>query len=69
LLVAYTDGLSETRSPEGEEFEEERIIETARAVETASATEVVAKLVSEVRIFAAGAGLGDDLTLMVVKRL
>jgi sigma-B regulation protein RsbU (phosphoserine phosphatase) len=69
MLVAYTDGLSETRSPVGEEFEEERIIETARAVETASATEVVAKLVSEVRIFAAGAGLGDDLTLMVVKRL
>ena len=69
MLVAYTDGLSETRSPEGEEFEEGRIIETARAVEVASATEVVARLISEVRIFAAGAGLGDDLTLMVVKRL
>ena len=69
MLVAYTDGLSETLNPGGEEFEEERIIETARAVEAASATEVVARLVSEVRIFAAGAGLGDDLTLMVVKRL
>ncbi len=69
MLVAYTDGLSETRNPEGEEFEEQRIIEIARAVEAASAKEVVARLVSEVRIFAADAGLGDDLTLMVVKRL
>ena len=33
LLVLYTDGLSETRSPDGEEFEEGgRIVETALAV-------------------------------------
>jgi sigma-B regulation protein RsbU (phosphoserine phosphatase) len=30
LLVTYTDGLSETRNPEGEEFEDERILETMR---------------------------------------
>jgi sigma-B regulation protein RsbU (phosphoserine phosphatase) len=69
MLVAYTDGLSETTSPAGEEFEEERIIEAVRAAGDGPARDVVAKLVSAARIFAAEAGLGDDLTLMVVTRL
>jgi sigma-B regulation protein RsbU (phosphoserine phosphatase) len=69
MLVAYTDGLSETESPSGEEYQEERIIQTAREVEDKPAREVIAKLVAAARIFAAGKGLGDDLTLMVVKRL
>jgi len=69
MFVAYTDGLSETESPEGVEFEEERIIETTLAVVERPAREVAAKLVSSARIFAAEAGLSDDLTLMVVKRL
>lgn len=70
LLVLYTDGLSETRSPDGEEFEEGgRIVKTARAVANLSAREIVGRLVSAVRAFAAEAGLSDDLTLVVVKRL
>ena len=69
MLVLYTDGLSETRSPAGEEFEEERIAETARAGAGLPAREIVGKLVSEVRAFAAEAGLIDDLTVVVVKRL
>jgi sigma-B regulation protein RsbU (phosphoserine phosphatase) len=69
MLVLYTDGLSETRSPAGEEFEEERIVETTRAAAGESARDVVARLVATARVFAAEAGLNDDLTLMVVKRL
>lgn len=69
MLVAYTDGLSETTSPGGDEYEESRIIEAAREARELPAREVVGRLVSEVRIFAAEAGLKDDLTLMVVKRL
>ena len=70
LLVLYTDGLSETRSPEGEEFEEGgRIVETAKAVSDLPAREIVGRLVGAARAFAAGAGLSDDLTLVVVKRL
>ncbi|MFQ5789026.1 MAG: GAF domain-containing SpoIIE family protein phosphatase, partial [Acidobacteriota bacterium] len=69
FLVLYTDGLSETRSPAGEEFLEERIIASVRAAQASGARQLVARLVSEARIFAAEAGLADDLTLMVVKRL
>ncbi len=46
LLVLYTDGLSETRSPDGEEFEEGgRIVETALAVANLPAQEIVGRLV------------------------
>lgn len=69
MLVAYTDGLSETASPEGEEYEEARIIEATKEVIDGCAQEVAAKLVSSARIFAAEAGLADDLTLMVVRRV
>lgn len=69
MLVAYTDGLSEAHSPSDDEFEEERIIGAVRAAEVLPARDVVAKLVSAARIFAAEAGVGDDLTLMVVKKV
>ncbi len=70
LLVLYTDGLSETRNPDGEEFEEGgRIVESAQAVANLPAREIVGRLVGAARAFAAGAGLSDDLTLVVVKRL
>lgn len=69
LLVLYTDGLSESRNPAGEEFEEERILDAARGAGSLPAKEVVGKLVSGVRLFAAEAGLIDDLTLVVLRRL
>ena len=69
LLVMYTDGLSETRSPEGEEFEDERILEALRGMIGRPSQEIVARLVAGVRVFAADAGLSDDLTLMVAQRV
>ncbi|MGH9337945.1 MAG: PP2C family protein-serine/threonine phosphatase, partial [Vicinamibacteria bacterium] len=68
LLVMYTDGLSETASPAGEEFDEERILELLREAKGRPSREIVARLVAGVRVFAAEAGLSDDLTLMVVQR-
>jgi len=68
LLVLYTDGLSETASPDGEQFEDERIISLMRECAGKPSREIMARLVSGVRVFAADAGLSDDLTLMVVQR-
>ena len=69
LLVMYTDGLSETRSPEGEEFDDERILESLRGMIGRPSQEIVARLVAGVRVFAADAGLSDDLTLVVAQRV
>jgi len=68
LLVLYTDGLSETTNPAGEEFEDTGIIEVMRSCRGKASREIMARLVSGVRLYAAEAGLADDLTLMVVQR-
>jgi phosphoserine phosphatase RsbU/P len=68
LLVLYTDGLSETCNPEGDEFEDARILDALRGMVGRPSQEVVARLVAGVRVFAADAGLSDDLTLMVAQR-
>ena len=68
VLVLYTDGLSETTNPDGEEFEDTRIVEVMRSCRGKPSREIMARLVSGVRLYAAEAGLADDLTLMVVQR-
>jgi serine phosphatase RsbU (regulator of sigma subunit) len=68
-LVLYTDGLSEARNPAGEEFEEKGIVASRREVASLPAREIVGRLVSGIRLFAAEAGLIDDLTLVVLRRL
>jgi serine phosphatase RsbU (regulator of sigma subunit) len=68
VLVMYTDGLSETRNPEGEEFEDERVLEALRGMAGRPSREIVARLVAGVRVFAADAGLSDDLTLIVAQK-
>jgi serine phosphatase RsbU (regulator of sigma subunit) len=69
LLLMYTDGLSETRNPEGEEYEDERIIAALRGMVGRPSREIVARLVAGVRVFAAEAGLSDDLTLIVAQKV
>ena len=68
VLVLYTDGLSETTNPDGEEFEDAGIVKVLRSCRGKLSREIMARLVSSVRLYAAEAGLADDLTLMVVQR-
>jgi sigma-B regulation protein RsbU (phosphoserine phosphatase) len=68
LLLLYTDGLSETTNPRGEEFGEEKIFALVRESAHKPSRDVVARLLSEARVFAAEAGLNDDLTLVAVQR-
>ena len=69
-LVAYTDGLSEPRSRQGEEFGEERIgrIALAALEEGRDAEELVGRLLLAARRWAATPGK-DDATCLVLQRL
>src|SRR5260221_11290645 len=68
LLLAYSDGVTECRNSEDEEFEIRRLSAAANAVGGASANQVLFSTL--------GAGLGfadacppeDDLTLLVIRR-
>jgi sigma-B regulation protein RsbU (phosphoserine phosphatase) len=64
-LLFYTDGITEARSPEGDEYGEDRLAETALAVRTASAEKIKEAVLADVNAFTNGR-FEDDATLIVV---
>ena len=67
LLVAYTDGLTESVNPDGEEFGEQRLRDALIACAHMAADEVRDQIVRRVREWSAGAAQHDDLTFVVLK--
>jgi len=63
-LVLYTDGITEGRNPAGDEFGEERLIETAARHRALTADEMLAGMLRDVEAFNAGV-YEDDATLIV----
>jgi sigma-B regulation protein RsbU (phosphoserine phosphatase) len=68
LLVFYTDGVTEARSPGGALFGEERLRAAVRANADAGAQQVQEAIVAAVEAFTGDTPQSDDLTLFVVKR-
>ena len=68
MLVAYSDGVTECRNTQDEEFEMERLAAAARAAFGGSASKALFSLLGTVLDFAESCSLGDDLTLLVVRR-
>jgi serine phosphatase RsbU (regulator of sigma subunit) len=68
MLLAYSDGLTECRNSQGEEFEMGRLSAAAKAVSGATATQVLFSTLAAVLDFADACPPGDDLTLLVVRR-
>jgi serine phosphatase RsbU (regulator of sigma subunit) len=67
-IVAYTDGVTEARAPDGTFYGEERFIALLAGLGGRSAREIVDAVVSDVRAFRAGADPSDDLTILVIRR-
>ncbi|KAA3606299.1 MAG: GAF domain-containing protein [Calditrichaeota bacterium] len=67
ILVFYTDGISEARNPEGEEYGEEKILELIEAKQNESAEVLVHKIKRDVGNFVKGVPHFDDVTLIVIK--
>jgi sigma-B regulation protein RsbU (phosphoserine phosphatase) len=68
-LFAFTDGLAEARSPNGEVFGTERVREMVRGAGGAPASELVKRVVETLQGFAGKAEPHDDLTLLAATRL
>jgi sigma-B regulation protein RsbU (phosphoserine phosphatase) len=66
LLFAYTDGLTETENPNGEEFSEKKVIPLISGNQPLSL--LLAKIQDQVEAFSAGAAQIDDITLLAVRR-
>jgi phosphoserine phosphatase RsbU/P len=67
VLVAYTDGVTETFSPEGEEFGEERLRTTVERAFHLDAAAIRDRIVAAARDWRRTAPQHDDLTLVVAK--
>ena len=65
-LVLYTDGVTESFDGRGEEFGEERLVETLRRNLSLPTQRLLASVVDEVRAFSPQEQ-HDDLTLIVAK--
>lgn len=69
VLILYTDGIPDAQNPEGEFFQEERLIEVVRAnANCSSAHELQTQIIEAVQQFMDGAPQFDDITLIVLAR-
>jgi sigma-B regulation protein RsbU (phosphoserine phosphatase) len=66
-LILVTDGVTECRSPLGDEFDEPGVLEVARAHPQASPDQMLRALHERLRRFAAGAPPRDDMTAVVCR--
>ena len=69
LILLYTDGVTDARSPSGERFDEWRLIETVQGVRDGTAQEVVAAVSETVCAFQEPAEPADDITIVAIRRL
>ena len=64
LLLCYTDGITEAKDPEGNEFLEERCFEHLASSETATLPIILDKLCDAVKIFSKSEVFEDDCTML-----
>jgi serine phosphatase RsbU (regulator of sigma subunit) len=67
-LVIYSDGVTETWDPDGEEFGEESLVPLAVRSRGLDAESIQAAILQEIERFEAGARATDDRTIVVLKR-
>jgi phosphoserine phosphatase RsbU/P len=69
MLVLYTDGVTEARSPGGEEFGRNRLAEAVKKNRNLVARELISAVQRDVVEWTDGQGAGDDVTFFVIKAL
>jgi serine phosphatase RsbU (regulator of sigma subunit) len=67
VCIFYTDGLSESRNAEGEEFGYDRIVNVALNARSKSSEMIKDAILLEIRNYTGNSSYGDDMTLVVVK--
>jgi sigma-B regulation protein RsbU (phosphoserine phosphatase) len=69
VMLAYTDGVSESMNASDEEWGEERMMEAAESCAGLTAVEMIRRLIAAADAFAAGARQHDDMTLSILRVL
>ena len=69
IAVFYTDGITESRNKEKEEFDERRLIEVVQKNSERSAKELMEAIFENLKLFTACAEPTDDMTVVIMKRI
>ena len=69
ILVLATDGIFEYENPREDQYGEERLLEIVRAHQELPAADLIGRIVADVEKFAEGVPQGDDMTIVLVRRL
>jgi len=67
--LLYTDGLTEAFSEAGELFGDSRLMDALQAIQARSADEVLVLVEHRLNEFIESVPLGDDLTMLAVRRV
>ncbi len=68
-LLLYTDGLTEAFSPDGELFGDSRLMDVLKSIQAHTADEVLVLVEHRLNEFIESVPLGDDLTMLAVRRV
>jgi sigma-B regulation protein RsbU (phosphoserine phosphatase) len=66
-FVLFSDGVSEAMNPQDEFYGEERLLAALAAASSVTSAEIVARVLADVRAFAAGAKQSDDITVLAAQ--
>jgi len=66
-IFLYTDGITEAMNPDGEQFSNERLVQSLQRVNGSPVEDIVGKVIDNVKEFTAGATQSDDMTILAVK--
>lgn len=67
-LFAFTDGLSESTSPNGEEYGQARLQDFLCRAQNLPAGDLIQACVQDLHLFRSGAAIIDDLTILCLRR-
>lgn len=67
--LLFTDGITESRNKDNEEFEEQRMIKLLKKHSKIGAQDLIEKINQELKEFTAGTETMDDQTIVVIKRV
>jgi serine phosphatase RsbU (regulator of sigma subunit) len=69
VCIFYTDGITEARNADKEEYGYDRLVEAAKECKNCSAGEIKEQILRSVRTFIGSRTYNDDVTLIVIKWL
>jgi len=67
-LVLYTDGVTETLNPEGDEYGVDRMTQSVRASANDGAPAIVKTIIEDVREFTGSVPQNDDITVIAIRK-